>query len=354
MSGRAVERIWTGQFRNLRELALDLDGGITLVTGENGAGKTSLLEALFLLARGHSFRTRRTARVISGGEESAWVGVRTAEHVLGVQRDAEGLRFRKDGEPVHRRSEIAATLPVQLVNADHQRVLLDGPAVRRHFLDWGTFHVEPHFRAEALRYHQALRQRNAALRQGETRQAASWIPTLARSAAVIDSARTDFVEALQNPLQRHLSDWLPGSTVTLTYEPAPRSAEAWAEAFHRSSEVDLQAGHSRIGPHRSDLVFREHGIPAQEVLSRGQQKLLIVALLLAEVEHWRASGSQPLVLVDDLGAELDPTALSSVLDAFQAVESQVLLTALPGAPDTLRNRGFQEIRLHRGEAVAVV
>jgi len=187
-------------FRHLRDDALELDPRVNVIQGANAAGKTSFLESIHFLARARSFLTHRTAQMVAKGKERALVHgqIRAAgtDHRLGVQYQKGQTRVRLDGRDVQALSESAGLLPIQVINTEGQRLLTDGPAERRAFLNWGVFHVEPAYREDWRRYQKALRQRNAALRAGDRRLVAAWEPAMVAAAEAVDRRRQAFLETL--------------------------------------------------------------------------------------------------------------------------------------------------------------
>ncbi len=325
-----MERLEVHGFRNLDETQLRPHPHVNVVTGPNGAGKTSLLEAIYFLSRVRSFRTRQSDRLIRWGADEARVIAGRGQDRLGVARSPGHTRLRLNGADASTRSALAARLPVQLINTEHQRLLLDGPRVRRQFLDWGTFHLEPGYRALAQRYQHALRQRNAALRVGDRRSEQAWTPVLIHCATAVDAARHRFIQALRPTWADLARQWLGLENLELRYYRGAAAEAAWEDVLDEQLERDRTAGFTHRGPHRADLLLSRERIPAADALSRGQQKLLVVALLVAEVQLWARQGLAPLLLIDDLPAELDPVHLRTVLHTVTDQPTQIFLTAIDG------------------------
>src|SRR5690606_2262044 len=202
-------------FRILSMVELRPGPGVNFIPGPNAWGKTSLLEAIHFLARVRSFRTTRPQQLVRHGSDALLVRASLAESQvrLAVRWSANGTQVRINGEDVRTLSSLARFLPVQVVNAESQRILLDGPQVRRSFLDWGLFHVEQSYYDSWRRYDRALRQRNLALRSKDARLSRSWEPELLQQAAVLTQLRGQYVAkifALAHPLLEH---WLPDEQV---------------------------------------------------------------------------------------------------------------------------------------------
>src|SRR5271167_3091566 len=194
-------RVQVTDFRCLQSAALDLDPQFTLISGPNASGKTSLLEALYVLGRGRSFRTRRLEHLIRHGATQfvvfGEVDTATRRVPMGVEGSAAGVRAQIDGDRPASLAELARILPVQIIDPEVHHLIEEGPSRRRRFLDWGVFHVEPVFIGHWRRYQQALKQRNAALKSGQPRGVVSvWDSDLARSGELLNAARARYVEAL--------------------------------------------------------------------------------------------------------------------------------------------------------------
>lgn len=319
--------------RNLQAFRIQPARGINVVFGDNGAGKTSLLEAVHFLARAKSFRTGRSDKLIGSGSERCWVfgvGGRDGEASrFGVERERGRTRVRRDGQDVHNLSEWAAHWPVEVVNSEAQRFVVDGPATRRSFLNWGVFHVEHDYGGYWQRFRRTLEQCNAALRAGDIRQAIAWESGLAASGEALDQRRAAFVERLEALAEPLFNAWLPEHEVTVRYRRGWRTGTPLLEALRDGREAASRLGHVLQGPQRADLQILSAGEEAQYRLSRGQQKVAVVALSLAKARLIaEAAGTRPLLLVDDLPAELDSRRRSQVLHALEVSQAQVFVTAI--------------------------
>lgn len=320
-------------FRNLQPFTIQPVPGVNVVYGANGAGKTSLLEAVHFLARAKSFRTAKADKLIADGESRCWVfgtGGRSGEHArFGVERVTGRTRVRRNGEDVHSLSEWAASWPVEVVNSEAQRFVVDGPAIRRSFLNWGVFHVEHDYGWHWQRFRRALEQCNAALRVGDARQAGAWESGLAEAGEALDSRRAEFVERLSEKAQPLLDEWLGAHAVSVRYRRGWRAGSELLALLREGREAALRQGHVLLGPQRADLQLLSGGEDAQYRLSRGQQKIAVVALSLAKARLIaEAAGTRPLLLVDDLPAELDARRRAEVLQALERADAQVFVTCI--------------------------
>lgn len=328
-----LSRLRVSGLRNLAAADVQLAAGMNVVTGANGAGKTSILEGIHILGRGRSFRSARLDRVRTGGQAAlrvqGEVQVAGYWHRLGVGRDETGTRVRLDGADARNLSVLARLLPVQVINSESERLVQDGPSSRRSFLNWTVFHVEPDYHGAWQRAERALRQRNAALRSGDERTAVALESEVSQAGERVHELRERTMAALEPLVVEYLRTWLPGLDVGVRYRRGWSAERALGDALARARPSDQHMGYTTTGPQRADLAFRVDGMDARDRLSRGQQKLLVLALLVAQVRLLGTSGqADPLLLVDDLPAELDEQSRGLVLQAVEEIDGQSVLTAI--------------------------
>ncbi|MEE4361246.1 MAG: DNA replication/repair protein RecF, partial [Pseudomonadales bacterium] len=323
--------------RNLETTRLQLHDGVVLVTGDNGSGKTSLLEAIWLLGTGRSFRSARIAPMIRYGVDSLTVygEVRAADgrcRGLGITRQRAGdMAIRIDGERVRSASVLAEALPVQLMHPESVEIVSGSPGRRRQFIDWGVFHVEHAFIEDWKAFRRSLEQRNALLRTAgaSEQEFESWELRLAEAATAVDGHRGRYVAALQDALEQSLDDLAGPDAVQIGYLPGWDREQSLSELLRRQRQADREAGYTRVGPQRAELRLVAAGRRAAEVLSRGQQKVLACALLVAQDRLLaEARGSAGVILVDDLPAELDAEHRQRLGAALGALDAQVIMTAV--------------------------
>ncbi len=351
-----LRTIAISNFRCIEQTDLELDVRTTLIVGPNASGKTSLLEALFFLGRGRSFRTRRLANLIRKGSAEFQAVGRLFEGgldtVAGVRGSNEGVEARLAGRPVSSIGELARHFAPQVIDPEVHRLLEEGPARRRRFVDWGVFHVEHGFLDVWQRYQRALRQRNAALRQNLSDAAVDlWNADLLAAGTLLTDMRRRYLDRLSEPL-REIGAAL-GLSPELRLEAGWDSEQTFEVALDRARSRDRRLRATQTGPHRADITVMVAGERAKERVSRGQQKLLAAALILAqlrlqEVDHPGCGA----LLLDDPAAELDRENLRRLLSVVGGVESQVVVTALDpgiqGLPEPCRLFHVKHGRVSRG------
>jgi len=341
-SGPVVTEVQLGSFRCFAAASLAPGAGFNLIAGANGSGKTSLLEALYFLGRGSSFRVARSEAAINFNADRCTLFARlgvglTARLGLEVSR-AEGLSIRVDGSP-GARADLARALPVQILDPASHELVSGPPAGRRQFLDWGVFHVEHAFLPAWQRYRRALQQRNAALRSRSMPAAWYWDESLAIDGEIVDACRRRVLEALGPDVQT-AGERLLGTEIELSYHPGWPDGSSLAEALAGSRERDMQLATSTVGPHRADFRIEVQTRRARDTVSRGQEKLVAAALTLAQVELVARSREQTVVLlVDEPGADLDREHLARLLGVVAEAPVQSFVTCLDPATVTLPDSG---------------
>jgi DNA replication and repair protein RecF len=328
--------------RCLRRAELLLHPGQNLIWGGNASGKTSLLEAIFLLGRGRSFRTRSSERLIRHGEPRLRVIGKTAggtPESIGLEVSRHGGTVAKlRGAYVSSLAELSHAFAVQVIEPGAHKLIEEGAQRRRRWMDWAVFHVEPQFIDVWSRYARALKQRNAALRSAPD-QAGAWDPEVATQGEVMAMLRRNFLERLQ-PYWSETVRELTGLQVDLHYARGWAADTSLAEALATVHDRDVARGMTHVGPHRADVVVRlERGL-ARETLSRGQQKLVAAAMTLSQLSLLREhTGTLPTLLLDDPAAELDRERLAHFVARVRQLQCQLVVTSLSpelsvfGAPD---------------------
>jgi DNA replication and repair protein RecF len=327
-----LARLQIEDFRCLQRAELELDPHCTLIVGPNGSGKTSVLEAIHVLSCGRSFRTPQLNRLIRhGADQFMTVGFLKRDGqqtVLGVQYSAEGIQAKVGGQKARGFADLAAQLPVQIIDPNVHNLIEAGPEGRRTFLDRGLFHVEPMFVERWRRYQRALKQRNRALKSGSPAALVRvWDEELIQAGTQIAADRDRYVADLVASLEPIAGRFF-GQSVEL------KQSRGWAEgdlgsALERAWPRDQQMGTTTVGPHRADLVVKLQGQLARQHVSRGQQKMLAAALILAQLADLAQRRPQPgCLLLDDPAAELDVDNLSKLLQQIEQTPTQLIVTSL--------------------------
>jgi DNA replication and repair protein RecF len=320
-------------FRCIEEARLELDPRCTAILGENASGKTSLLEAIYFLAHGRSFRTAQRERLLQTGSPFFRIVGRVQAArgplVAGIEYAQGKTRAHLAGQGVSGIADIAEVLPVQVIDPGVHRLIEEGSARRRRLMDWGVFHVKHEFLGHWRRYQRALQQRNTALRAAESGDVLSaWEPELKAAAQEIDRLRAEYLGGLK-PHFEALSLRLLEEGATFLYRRGWPEDEDLSASLEASRERDRRLRTTTVGPHRADLTFLVGGVAARDRVSRGQQKMLAAAFILSQLA-FRATHPVPpaCLMLDDPAAELDVDNLGKLLSAVAEIPSQLVVTSV--------------------------
>ena len=367
----ALVRLQTEHFRNLSPAPVSFSASFNLLYGENGSGKTSVLEAIGYLGLGRSFRVNRHQAVVSHGEQRVTVfgGLdhgRTEQlsgnpeglvHRLGISRDVlqKETTLRVDGEGVRSLSALAMHLPVSVIDPGVFDVVAGGPGKRRQFLDWAVFHVEPSFASVWQQCQRVTSQRNQTLRNGRLDESLLrvWDKQYAELSDRITEARvatfrrfkTAF-EALVREVEVH---WTEG--LKLEFYPGWDTAQSLVDLLASHREQERKVGHTLYGPNRADIRLKFQGRPVAETFSRGQQKTLVILMKIAQGMVLSDMGKQVTFLLDDINAELDEGHRAMLASRLQALRCQVFITSIerPVVEQLWPDGGAPEYRLFHVE-----
>ncbi len=355
-----VNELAIDNLRILSRVEMPFAARANVLVGPNGSGKTSVVEALHILGRGRSFRESQWRAIVREGQEFARVvGKVTAlgrRISIGIEHDRDHATIKVAGEIQKGTKALVEWLPLQLVHPDSHRLIDQGPQYRRQYLDWGVFHVEPRFFPTWQRYRRALKQRNAALRTNAAPNTIEpWEVELSSTADELDVMRRRYVEALELRVREVGDTLLDQSDLHLRYQRGWRE-DALATLLRDGRESDRQQGYTRSGPHRADLELFVGEHRAGQRVSRGQQKLLVFALILAQLRLLRAArGDDAILMVDDLGAELDAVHLDRLWSALLDSGSQLVVTGTDLRERlTLNNDRDALFHVERGEVSRVL
>lgn len=336
------------QGSNLRcfaEFSLTPVLGVNLLLGENGAGKTSVLEALYLLGYGRSFRGRVRDGLIQQGQRQLllsanWQNANGFAQQGGLQHSGGDWQARLNAAPVDNLSQFCSQFPILCFEPGSHELISGAADHRRRFIDWALFHVEPNFYPQWRRFNRALKQRNALLKSNPSAaELGPWDLEFAEAGEAISAYRKTYLMQLLPYFTALSQTLLPESQHTeLMYSSGWRENLPLIDALRLNQERDLQTGFCSVGPHRADWKTRMDAHFAPEHFSRGQAKLLALAAVLAQAQHfYTAKAEWPVLCFDDLASELDARHLGFVLTQLTQTKAQVWITGTQALPEIDRS-----------------
>lgn len=357
-----ITSLYAYNFRNLSKISMVPAKGLTIFYGKNASGKTSVLEAIYMLGTGKSFRSSKLQEIIQHEKQDFLISASITNkrlHQIGIQKNLHGgTILRIDARTAKSSAEIAELMPIQLMTPHIFHLLETGPEEKRKFIDWGVFHVEHDFIEHWRTFKRSLKQRNAALKNHALpkNEARLWDKELANSALIITKMRQQFCERLFPVIEMVTKELLELDNIELRCLPGWDQTKDYLTLLNEHERKDRLFGFTQLGPHRADLKILINNRSAQEVLSRGQQKLLICAMLIAQgMLLKKLAGKCSIYLIDDVLAELDEVNRIKALSLLSMIGMQVFATCVDKA--CLKNLELEYSLFHmeqmREEAAAL-
>jgi DNA replication and repair protein RecF len=333
----AIGLLRLADFRNFSQASLEpVSDGLNVFYGNNGSGKTSLLEAIHYISLGRSFRSGTSSQLVKHQTDKfvlfSQIIDEFARHVpIGVERELNGTsRLRVAENDAMTKAELAAFLPVRVINSHSHDLFEEGPVFRRKFLDWGLFYQFQSFLPCWHHYERVLKQRNTLLRERKPkRELDVWTEELLKYGLELTDLRRKYVQLLVPVLAQVAEELIGMSDLQVNYHPGWDDNEEYSAALAGAYPEECRLGYTHLGPHRADLDIHVDNIQVKHFLSRGQQKLLVCAMILAQ-GMLLSSGSNKRViyLVDDLPSELDNEGRRKLISLLSRQNTQVFITSI--------------------------
>ncbi|MDP7593528.1 MAG: DNA replication/repair protein RecF [Litorilituus sp.] len=331
----AVARLITQNFRNLQGNTIDFNSKLNFFIGDNGSGKSSLLEALFFLGHGKSFRTTKVESLVCYHQCKFVLSVKDDKNCqLGLSKelDTGNTLIKIDGQRRHRLSDLAKNIAIQIITPESFKLFFGGPKERRRFVDLGMFHVKHQFSDQWREFSRVLKQRNACIRNKvDDATLTYWTDLLCQHSQNVSILRREYTENLFTELKQWLNILLPSvnENISVQFTQGWPLKKELCQVYLDNKEKELQFGYSLYGAHKFDVKFMLSKQPLESHLSRGQQKLFLLALTFAQSSLMaRVKRIKPILLIDDIGAELDENSRATLSTAIERLNCQVIVTAI--------------------------
>jgi len=342
--------------RNIKKATIKPSPGINLITGENGSGKSSLLEAIFILGRARSFRANNIKQVIQFEQTELIVSGQLQQHnghtdYLGIQFNQKGCEIRVNKENSSK-SDLAYALPILLIHPKSYLLLDGGPQIRREFIDWGVFNFHEDFLICWRNFKKVLQQRNALLKTKQIAQINVWNTELVQYGTIVSKSRKEYIKRLE-PIFLDICKYFVGfKKLQLKYISGWDESESFNQALENDLQKDLRYGFTHSGPHRCDIHVLTEGRLVKNIASRGQLKLLMLSLKLAQVKLINNENKNSVcVLIDDLTAELDLLNKAKLIHYLSELDCQVFMstTELSNFGDLSELENYKMFHVEHGE-----
>jgi len=319
--------------RNIQKQSINPSPAINFIYGENSSGKSALIEAVFILGRVKSFRTPTIKSVITIDQDYLIVSAQTLQangslSQLGIQLDGKSFEIHINQEPRQARSDLAYALPLQLIHPKSYELLDAGSQIRREFLDWGVFNHDENFLPAWRKFKRALAQRNSLLKTRQLEQINVWDKELVYYGTIVNSYRQQYLEKFQPFFIEIIKRFLDLDEVKLKLIPGWDTSKEFRQILIEDIDKDIRYGFTHSGPHRGDFRLSVNNRLARDYVSRGQLKLLIMSLKLAQIQLLNNDyGNTGCILIDDFAAELDVNNRAKLLEYLSEMGCQVFITA---------------------------
>jgi DNA replication and repair protein RecF len=325
-----IQELKVNNLRNLSSVNIELSTGVNLIVGPNASGKTSLIEAVYLLGRGKTFRETRLENIIQDGKESTTIFAKMVgnkRETIGLIKNRKGIEISINGNRQNRVSTLADHFPINLITPKTHEIIEAGPEIRRRFLDWAVFHVEPTYKNIVSSYLKLVKERNHLLKNDHS-LLTLWEASIEKQADIINKYRNAYLTKLTPHFNEVVTSYKNMPHLILSYNQGSDSSRSLSAVLRSKRDIDISRGFTSAGPHRADLKILIDSKMAKSRLSRGEQKIATVALIVAQIKLLNeVANKKPLLLIDDLAAELDEKNRQTTLSLIRGIGIQVLLTS---------------------------
>ncbi|MBL4630319.1 MAG: DNA replication/repair protein RecF, partial [Paraglaciecola sp.] len=330
-----LDKVQIRHFRNIDDMSFTAHRSLNVFLGVNGSGKSSILEALHYLGFARSFRTQKHKNVIRHSKQGFTVFCSAVveegnQQKFGISRSIDDTCVVNiNGKKSKRATDLASHLPIQIFTPQSSDLLLGAPKLRRRYLDWLLFHVEQSFNLDFQIYNKSLKHLNALYKSTRPDQGIEyWNNILCEKGEAISEKRATLLnEHLIQVINVNLEDFLPEFSFEISYYRGWEKGYSLGDAVLKNRQRDQKNGYLSVGPHKADLRIKLQGVNAHEILSRGQLRMLVAAMQLAQTQYLHAQTAKTSIfLLDDVGAELDEEKRKVFISRLNTSDTQLFVT----------------------------
>jgi DNA replication and repair protein RecF len=346
-----ISQLSLTNFRGLKSTTLDFHPHINLITGDNGSGKTSLLESINVIVQASSFQTHKLKNCISHSEQQLLLFAKFDSYKAGLSKSNTKLDIKINGEVIKKRSVLVKKTPTSIINADSFQLITGSPSLRRSFLDWCLFHVEHKYAEYFAQVKHALKQRNAILKsRKDINMVDYWDSHLIEPSLIIRELREQYSKKMSSMLNKELKGLLGEVKLNFEYEQGWPADLLLKESMKASRSRDIKSGFTNCGIHRDNLKLLTNGFPVNEVFSRGQLKRVCIALHIIRLKIVSDNTKKPIILLfDDIASELDEKSQALAFKYLLEIGVQLFVTNIDSAiPKPLQNKEFKMFHVEHG------
>ena len=324
----AIRQLSLNNFRNLISTTVDLDANLNIITGLNGSGKTSFLEALHIICQGRSFKTHSINHCIQHKKNSFLLFSLFDTYKAGISRNKKTTTIRIDNETIYKVSSLAKKTPVRIINSDSFDLIIGTPGHKREYIDWCLFHVEHNYHSLWSDYKHSLKQRNALLKSRKNLSELNyWDKNISDLGESIFKLRKNNIKSLQLILDQEFPEITRHLNIELVYKPGWNINFSLIENLNTTRNKDIKQGYTLCGIHRDNIEILSNSLLAQNVLSRGEIKKLSIVLIISQIYLVQKSNNRNIIiLIDDIDSELDEDSVKYILNKLNNNKIQLFIT----------------------------
>ena len=328
-----INYLEVANIRNFEKASIHPSPNINFIVGNNGSGKTSLLESISLITSTRSFRTSKTSIIQKKGEKSFFLFAKIVsediEHIVGYQKSVNERKIKLNQRYLSRSSELAKLFPVISFTPESLTLLTEGSKERRSFIDRTMFHVKHDYLFHQHSYKRCLVQRNTLLSQNNPKLLDQWDMQISIHGEWIAEKRAEVLTSLQSIVEQVINKLEIESfaKLTLSINRGWDKKLSLEEALKDSQQKDIKAGFTTVGTHRADIQIKQDGRLIKEIFSRGELKLLSFVLYLSQMIYLNKNiKTGTILLIDDLFAEVDKKNIDKLFKTIRHYNTQTFIT----------------------------
>lgn len=325
----AIKSIKCHNFRNLTQNSLTFNPHLNIIYGKNGSGKSSLLEAIYIVSTGKSFRSNYLKYAIHHDEDNFILYSQFDFHTVGIKKDQSSFITKLNSKRINKRSILAKQQAALILDSNCFNLLNSSSKNRREFIDWALFHVEHNFSDLWIQYNKTIKQRNKLLKTKGIDQIKYWNDLIINTVDNIHPLRIALINKLQNIITTKSDSYSILKNVSIEYKQGWTKDHSFKEALEKKQNNDLKKGFTSVGVHLSDIKFFIKGKEIKEVFSRGQQKQFIILIQKIMFEYVSNNVStKPIFIIDDLASELDQNSMNNVIVSLLEKDYQIFVSSI--------------------------
>ena len=348
-----ISRLSIENLRLIEKLEIEPTPRLNIIYGKNGEGKTSILEAIYLLVRNRSFRKTKTINLIRHQQLALNIQAMLnndsgQQQTISLTKSNKGSNLILNYKRQNRLLDVAFSIPIGIIRPNIHKLIEDNPIQRRKLMDWGVFHVEQQYAITIKDYNHIVNQRNQSLKDNK-KLFEIWDNQLIYISNQITKRRQENIEQLEKYINQYQKELFPKYSISIEYQKGWQKEMSYSESLKYNLKKDIQLGYTSCGPHRADMILKANGKPIKEIFSSGEIKLLGALLVISNLINIKGlTLERPILLCDDLDSEIDNINLQKIIDIIDNQSFQTFMTTIHEKSSTNKKYGLSMFHVEHG------